>query len=89
MNVWEEAGGHFFLKEGVEDLGLFAFLPSLQDGFARVFSEEYGSVLFSVKVLFGNLFSIEEGQNETVGEDGAKFFHKVEGERESSGAGLV
>lgn len=63
------------------DFVLFAFLPSGQKLFAGVFFEFDGTCFAMDEIGVGDLFAVDESEGAAVGDDGAKFFHEVEGER--------
>ena len=85
----DEAEGLGFFVVGVCDGGFLAFLPGGEDGFAGVVGEAVGVGGGDGEVFWGDLFSVEEGDGEAVGEEGAEFFHEVEGEAGAAGAVAV
>lgn len=89
LEVDEKADGGFFVEKWVGDFFLFAFLPGDEDLLARGFSQEDGPGFLGVKIARGELFPVEEGEGEAVGEHGPEFFHEVEGKPGASGAILV
>ncbi len=89
LELGQEADGGFFVEKRVGDFVLFAFLPGGEDFFAGIVFEQDGSVLLDVEVFEGDLLAIEERERGAVGEEGAEFFHQVEGEGRAAGAVAV
>ena len=85
----DEAEGLGFFVVGVGDGGFLTFLPGGEDGFAGVVGEAVGVGGGDGEVFWGDLFSVEEGDGEAVCEEGAEFFHEVEGEAGAAGAVAV
>ena len=89
LNVGKEAEGDFFVEEGMGQFVLFFLLPGLENDLSGIVSEGDGSGFLDMEIIGGDLLSVDEGEGKAVGEDGAKFFHEVEGEGGASGTGLV
>ena len=70
-----QSEGDFFFKIGVDDLILFAFLPSNEDFFAGVVIHEDAAAFFLDKTFALNLPAIDKRESEPIGKEGAEFFH--------------
>ena len=86
MGEGDETEGLGFFVVGMCDGGFLAFLPGGEDGFAGIVGETVGVGGVGDEVFWGDLFSVEEGNSESICEEGAEFFHKVEGEAGAAGA---
>jgi len=86
LQMGQQSDGGLFIKEGVGDFLLFAFLPGRHHHLAGGVLKHHGSRFKCVKVPAGELFSIQEGERGAVGEKAAKFLHQIEGKRGPAGA---
>ena len=86
LGVGEESDGDAGLQHGVVDFLLLAVLPRGDDDFAAFVVEQHRAALALVKVLGLDLRPVDQGEGEPVGQRGAEFFHKVEGQRGTAGA---
>ena len=82
----DEAEGDGFAGVGMDNRGLFAFLPGDEGGFPGIVSEAVGVGGVDGEVFRGELAAVEERDGEAVGEEGAEFFHEVKGEGGAAGA---
>ena len=80
LAVGNQAQVDFFIEEGMAEFLAFAFLPGDEDGFSCVGIHLDGTGFGDAKARGGHLASVDERQRKAVGEGGAKFFHKIEGE---------
>lgn len=85
----DEAEGDGFAGIGMGEGGFLAFLPGGEECFAGVVGEAVGVGGVDDEVFWGKLAAVEEGDGVAVGEEGAEFFHEVEGEGGATGAVAV
>lgn len=86
LDMGDQAERHFFIEHGVGDEFLLFFLISLEEGASGVIGEEDGTRGLGAEIGFFELLAVDEVESDTVGDEGAEFFHEVEGESGTAGA---
>lgn len=86
LEMRKKADLAFFFEVGMGDLLLFALLPGGEEGLAGGVGHGDGPAGGVVEVLGLDLPTIDEREDEPVGEEGAELFHEVEGEGRAAGA---
>jgi hypothetical protein len=80
LKIGRKAKRRDLVEKTVAALDLLALLPSGQNGLAAIFAQKDSAAVPPFEIVSLNLFAVQQGQRQPVGESRSQFLHQIEGE---------